>query len=98
MNQRSGPQLRQALPDRAAFGRWEMSGMRQVVQRFFPLHRYHPGRVALGGRPFRRATAVQFSDLTPRDQNGGAPGLGQTLAFALPWILLAVLALWALRH
>lgn len=40
---------------------------------------------------------MQFSDLTPRDDSG-PPSLGQTLAFALPWILLAVLALWALRR
>lgn len=55
--------------------------------------------VALGrGGPLRRAFAVQFSDLTPGDQNGSQASLGQTLAFALPWILLAVLAVWALRH
>lgn len=40
---------------------------------------------------------MQFSDLTPPNDSG-PPGLGQTLAFALPWILLAALALWALRH
>jgi hypothetical protein len=41
---------------------------------------------------------MQLSDLTPRDRDGGPPGLGRMTMTALPWILLAVLALWALRN
>ncbi|MDQ0465462.1 hypothetical protein QO010_003249 [Caulobacter ginsengisoli] len=40
---------------------------------------------------------MQFFDLTPRG-DGGPPSLGQLVFNAIPWILVSVLALWALRH
>lgn len=41
---------------------------------------------------------MHLTDLTPRDQDRTPPGMARMAAIALPWILLAVLALWALRR
>jgi hypothetical protein len=41
--------------------------------------------------------SVQLFNLTPRE-SGAQPSPLQLLGPAIPWILLAVTALWALRH